>query len=159
VLVVLITLAGLSALAARARRALSLYFLAALLTGFLFLTQVSTWSPTWAAPSFTYGLDWGTSFWYRIPPWTAIHGIWSSFGTMVFGNRANEWLAYVLTCVVYPLPYLGVHLVSRLGLRRVPAGHPKSLRILLHILSYVSVAIWALLMLTGAAAAVGSVFG
>ena len=78
---------------------------------------------------------------------------------MVFGNRANEWLAYVLTCVVYPLPYLGVHLVSRLGLRRVPAGHPKSLRILLHILSYVSVAIWALLMLTGAAAAVGSVFG
>jgi len=117
--------------------------------------ELSVISGVWPLPSFTYALTWGIDFWYKAPPWTSLHVIWSFFGPMVYGDRLNQWLGYVLTCVFYALPYLLIFLLLRWALKRINSRLPGPIVMALNAISLASLAVWILLTLTGITAGIG----
>lgn len=118
--------------------------------GTLLFSQVAT---NWPLPAFAYGLTWGSDFWYGVPPWTAFHAIWSFFGAMTYGARANQWIAFVLACAIYAIPYLASFVLFRwLSTRIGRQSKLGAIRVFLVIVSRLAIVLWAVLMLTGAAA-------
>ena len=107
----------------------------------------------WPLPALAYGLKWGADLWYAAPPWTAFRAIWSFFGVMTYGMRANQWIAFVLACAIYAIPYLAMFALLRwIAARLETRSALRGMRVSLRGLSVVAIALWTLLMLTGTAA-------
>ena len=77
----------------------------------------------------------------------------SFFGAMTYGVRANQWIAFVLACAVYAIPYLASFVLFRcLNARIGRQSKLEVIRVFLVIVSRLAIVLWVVLMLTGAAA-------